>query len=236
MPVPFDEHDRPLIALRLPPHRPPPRLRGQHGPCAGDPRLRRSRFVAAAPTRSERHADAHVHRVRRLAAGCRAVPPRPPRPARRSAGPPSGVTVGAPGWAHRRRRHPAYGVPRAPAARAPPSDSWPLPKTDPCRTAGRARPSWRRRTVTSRARVSCAAGGWTGAVAEDRPACDNSKMSPGEPGEPKSVRGHCPSCGSGCKAYVRGEHAVHSTDPDDGISARSSELPCQLGRKRRPKE
>ena len=40
------------------------------------------------------------------------------------------------------------------------------------------------------------------------------------PGEPKSVRGHCPSCGSGCKAYVRGEHAVHSTDPDDGISAR----------------
>ena len=40
------------------------------------------------------------------------------------------------------------------------------------------------------------------------------------PGEPKIIKGHCPSCGSGCKAYVRGEHAVHSTDPDDGISAR----------------
>ena len=79
------------------------------------------------------------------------------------------------------------------------------------------RPSWRQQTVTSRTRVSCAAGGWTGAVAENRPACHNSEMSPGEP---KIVRGHCPSCSSGCKAYVRGEHAVHSTDPDDGISAR----------------
>jgi len=54
-------------------------------------------------------------------------------------------------------------------------------------------------------------------VAEDRPACDNGEMSPGEP---KIIKGHCPSCGSGCKAYVRGEHAIRSTDPDDGISAR----------------
>ena len=39
------------------------------------------------------------------------------------------------------------------------------------------------------------------------------------PGDPKIIRGHCPNCGSGRKAYVRCEHAVHSTDQDDGISA-----------------
>ena len=54
-------------------------------------------------------------------------------------------------------------------------------------------------------------------MAEDRPVCDNTEMSLAEP---KIIKGHCPSCGSGCKAYVRGEHVVHSTDPDDGISAR----------------
>lgn len=39
------------------------------------------------------------------------------------------------------------------------------------------------------------------------------------PGEAKIVKGHCPNCGSGRKAYVRCEHAVHSTDQDDGTSA-----------------
>ena len=39
------------------------------------------------------------------------------------------------------------------------------------------------------------------------------------PPEPKIIRGHCPNCGSGRKAYVRCEHVVHSTDEDDGISA-----------------
>ena len=39
------------------------------------------------------------------------------------------------------------------------------------------------------------------------------------PGDPKIVRGHCPNCDSLRKAYVRCEHAVHSTDQDDGISA-----------------
>ena len=37
--------------------------------------------------------------------------------------------------------------------------------------------------------------------------------------ESKIIRGHCPNCGSGRKAYVRCEHVVHSTDEDDGISA-----------------
>ena len=39
------------------------------------------------------------------------------------------------------------------------------------------------------------------------------------PPEPKIIRGHCPNCGSGRKAYVRREHVVRSTDEDDGTSA-----------------
>ena len=39
------------------------------------------------------------------------------------------------------------------------------------------------------------------------------------PPDPKIIRGHCPNCGSGRKAYVRCKHVVHSTDEDDGTSA-----------------
>lgn len=49
-----------------------------------------------------------------------------------------------------------------------------------------------------------------------RPVCDNDRM---PPSEPKIIRGHCPNCGSGRKAYVRCEHAIHSTDQDVGTSA-----------------
>ena len=38
------------------------------------------------------------------------------------------------------------------------------------------------------------------------------------PPEPKTIRGHCPNCGSGRKAYVRCEHVVHFGE-DDGTSA-----------------
>ena len=37
--------------------------------------------------------------------------------------------------------------------------------------------------------------------------------------EPQTIRGHCPNCGSGRKAYVRCKHVV-SADEDDGTSAR----------------
>ena len=54
-------------------------------------------------------------------------------------------------------------------------------------------------------------------VVEGRQFCENGEM---PPREPKILKGHCPNCGSGRKAYVRCEHVVYSTDQDDGISAR----------------
>ena len=39
------------------------------------------------------------------------------------------------------------------------------------------------------------------------------------PPEPQIIKGHCPNCGSGRKAYVRGEHVVHLSDEDDGTNA-----------------
>ncbi len=40
--------------------------------------------------------------------------------------------------------------------------------------------------------------------------------------EPKTIRGHCPNCGSGRKAYVRCEHVVKSSDINDGTSSRDT--------------
>lgn len=40
--------------------------------------------------------------------------------------------------------------------------------------------------------------------------------------EPKIIRGHCPNCGSGRKAYVRREHVVKSSDINDGTWARDT--------------
>ena len=71
------------------------------------------------------------------------MPRRPaalPRPARRSAGPPSSVTRGAaPGGPSPADATPRTAFPR-PGCPVPPSDPWPPPKTDPYRTAGRATP------------------------------------------------------------------------------------------------
>ena len=39
------------------------------------------------------------------------------------------------------------------------------------------------------------------------------------PGEPKTLKGHCPNCDSERNAFVRCEHVVRSTNQDDGISA-----------------
>ena len=116
----------------------------------GDPRLRRSRFVAAAPMRSERHAAARVHRVRCLAAGCRGVPPRSldphvEAPVHRPALPAAPRPV-----AHRRPTPPRGRRSHAPAVRSRHLTLGQPPKTDPYRTAGRATPSWKRQTVTSR--------------------------------------------------------------------------------------
>ena len=36
---------------------------------------------------------------------------------------------------------------------------------------------------------------------------------------PQIIRGHCPNCGSGRKAWIRCKHVVRSTDEDDGTSA-----------------
>lgn len=149
------------------------------------------------------------------------MPRRPaalPRPTRRSAGPSSSVTRGAaPGGPSPADATPRTAFPR-PGCPVPPSDPWPtaedrsLPDGGTCHpeleTADGHEPKREYRALPADR---------TAAAAEDRPAWDNGAMSPGEP---KIIKGHCPSCGSGCRAYVRGEHAVHSTDPDDGISAR----------------
>ena len=127
-----------------------------------------------------------------------------------SSAPPRPVT-------HRRRRQPRVRRSRAPAARSPHLTLGHRRRQIPHRTVGRATPELEAADGHEPKREYRALPANRTVVAEDRPACDNGKMSPGEP---TIIKGHCPSCGGGCKAYVRGEHAIHSTDPDDGISAR----------------